>query len=78
MASFIKPIFGSFKRILLMNLVSSPLNIPGLNFSFLNKEYLKKLLEDESWIQLTYITDKLEFIIFFIYIYNSCFSKFKI
>lgn len=52
MASFIKPIFGSFKRRLLMNLVSSPLNIPGLNFSFFIKEYLKKLLEDESWIQL--------------------------
>ena len=52
MASFIKPILGSFKRILLMNLVSSPLNIPGLNFSFFIKEYLKKLLEDESWIQL--------------------------
>ena len=50
MASFIKPILGSFKRILLMNLVSSPLNIPGLNFSFFIKEYLKKLLEDESWI----------------------------
>ena len=52
MASFINPIFGSFKRILLMNLVSSPLKTSGLNFLFFIKEYLKKLLEDESWMQL--------------------------
>ena len=48
------PNIGFNKSILLINLVSSPVKTPSLNFWSFMAENRKKQLDDDNWMQLQY------------------------